>query len=119
MNVIGSRPDGWWNDPDRAVHRLVDSLAAFARRTGDEVTAVFDRRPGDLEPGPRDGIVVAFARRRSRDAADHEIVGIVEQDEDRSDVNVVTSDERLAERVRDLGARVTSSGRFRRRLDRS
>ncbi len=118
MNVIGSRPDRWWNDPDRAIHRLVDSLAAFAARTGDAVTVVFDRRPRDLEPGPRDGIVVAFARWRGRNAADHEIVRMVAEDEHPSDLNVVTSDERLAERVSDLGSRVTSSGWFRRRLDR-
>jgi predicted RNA-binding protein with PIN domain len=118
MNVIGSRPDRWWNDPDRAIHRLVDSLAAFAARTGDAVTVVFDRQPRDLEPGPRDGIVVAFARWRGRNAADHEIVRMVAEDEHPSDLNVVTSDERLAERVSDLGSRVTSSGWFRRRLDR-
>src|SRR5438132_8702510 len=79
MNVIGSRPDRWWNDPDRAMHRMVDSLAAFAARTGDEVTVVFDRKPPDLEPGPHDGIEVVFARRRGRNAADHEIVLIVSE----------------------------------------
>lgn len=119
MNVIGSRPDGWWNDPDRAVHRLVDTLLAFTGRTGDEVTIVFDRRPRDLEPGPRDGLLVAFPRRRGRDAADHEILQMVAGDEDPPSLNVVTSDQRLEERVRELGSRVTSSGRFRRLLDRS
>ena len=119
MNVIGSKPDRWWNDPDRAVHRLVDSLVAFADRTGDDVTVVFDRRPRDLEPGPREGIIVAFARRRGPNAADHEIVRLVSQDDRPSDLDVVTSDERLAKRVRELGSRVTAAGRFRRRLDRS
>jgi predicted RNA-binding protein with PIN domain len=118
MNVIGARPDGWWNDPDKAVHRLIDSLANFARRTGGDVTAVFDRQPSDLRPGPREGIVVAFPKRRGRDAADGEIVRMVADDGDPSRVNVVTSDAKLAEQVRKLGARVTSSGGFRRRLDR-
>jgi predicted RNA-binding protein with PIN domain len=118
MNVIGSRPDGWWNDPDRAVHRLVDSLLAFAGRTGDEVTVVFDRRPRDLDPGPHDGVLVAFPRRRGRDAADDEIHQMVADDEDPPSLNVVTSDQRLEERIRELGSRVTSSGRFRRLLDR-
>src|SRR2546423_8666539 len=77
MNVIGSRPDRWWNDPDRAVHRMVGELQAFAKRTGDEVTVVFDRRPPDLDPGRHEGIDVGFPRRRGRDAADHEIVRIV------------------------------------------
>jgi predicted RNA-binding protein with PIN domain len=120
MNVIGSRPDRWWNDPDRAVHRLVDSLVAFAGRTGDDVTVVFDRQPPDLEPGPRDGIVVAFARWRGRNAADHEIVQMVSEHEHPSNLNVVTSDQKLAERVRELGSWVTSSASFRKRLlDRS
>lgn len=119
MNVIGSKPDGWWNDPDRALHRLVDSLAEFARRTGADVTVVFDRQPRDLQPGSRDGIVVAFAQRRGRNAADHEIVRMVSEDEQPSSLSVVTSDGPLAERVRELGGRVAPAGRFRRTLDRS
>ena len=51
MNVIGSRPDRWWNDPDRAVRRMIDQLSGYAEATGDDVTVVFDRRPSDLEPG--------------------------------------------------------------------
>ncbi len=117
MNVIGSRPDRWWNDPDRAVHRMVSSLAVFAERTGDELTVVFDRQPRDLEPGRHGAVAVAFAQRKGRDAADHEIVRMVSEDPDTSAITVVTSDERLAERVRELGAHVTPSGAFRRRLD--
>ncbi len=26
MNLIGSRPNRWWNDPDGAVRRLIDEL---------------------------------------------------------------------------------------------
>lgn len=117
MNVIGSRPDRWWNDPDAAMHRFLGSLQEFAAATGDEVTVVFDRRPGDMKPGSHDGVEVAFASRRGRNAADHEIVQMVSMDDDSGSVEVVTSDVRLAERVRGLGARVTSSGRFLRRLD--
>jgi predicted RNA-binding protein with PIN domain len=117
MNVIGSRPDRWWNDPDRAMHRMVDSLAAFAARSSDEVTVVFDRKPPDLDPGRHDGIEVVFAKRRGRNAADHEIVRIVSEDPRPEEIRVVTSDERLAERVRELGARVVPAGSFRLRLD--
>ena len=118
MNVIGSRPDRWWNDPDAAMRRFVGTLQEFAAATGDRVTVVFDRRPPDMEPGTFDGVEVAFARRRGRNAADHEIVTMVDADEDPDSIDVVTSDAQLAERVRELGARVTSSGRFLRRLDR-
>jgi predicted RNA-binding protein with PIN domain len=92
-------------------------LGAFAERTGDEVTVVFDRQPRDLEPGRLGDVTVAFAQRKGRNAADHEIVRMVSEDADPSGITVVTSDGWLAERVRELGARVTSSGGFRRRLD--
>jgi predicted RNA-binding protein with PIN domain len=119
MNLIGSRPDRWWNDRDGAVHRLVGELDRFAAATGEDVTVVFDRRPPDLEPGRHGAVEVAFASRRGRDAADHEIVAMVAADPEPGGFLVVTSDRRLAERVRDLGALVEPSSRFRRRIDRT
>jgi len=117
MNVIGSRPNKWWNDPDRAVRRMIEELDRYARATGDDVTVVFDRRPRDVEAGRHGGVEVGFAHRRGRDAADHDIVQMVSDDDDPGSLHVVTSDRRLAERVRELGARVTSSMGFRKRLD--
>jgi predicted RNA-binding protein with PIN domain len=117
MNLIGSRPDRWWNDPDRAVRRLVAELDRYAAATGEDVMVVFDRQPPDLEAGAHGAAVVAFASRRGRDAADHEIVRMLADDPAPGSVRVVTSDRQLAERARRLGARVTSSTSFRRRLD--
>jgi predicted RNA-binding protein with PIN domain len=117
MNVIGSRPDRWWNDRDGAVRRLVAELDRFAAATGEDVTVVFDRRPPDLEPGRHGTVEVGFASWRGRDAADHEIVEMVTADPEPGALVVVTSDRRLAERVRALGARVEPSSRFRRRVD--
>jgi predicted RNA-binding protein with PIN domain len=117
MNVIGSRPDRWWNNPDRAVRRLIEELDRYASLRNDEVTVVFDRRPPDLSPGPHGEVMVAFASRRGRNAADHEIVRMVAEDPDAQSITVVTSDARLAERVRELGARVRSAGSFRRQLN--
>jgi predicted RNA-binding protein with PIN domain len=117
MNLIGSRPDRWWNDPDRAVRRLAGELDRFAAATGDEVTVVFDRRPPDLPAGAHGAARVEFASRRGRNAADDEIVAMVAGDPAGTDVRVVTSDRRLAERVRDLGAEVEPTSRFRRRVD--
>jgi predicted RNA-binding protein with PIN domain len=117
MNVIGSRPDRWWNDRDGAVRRLVAELDRFAAATGEDVTVVFDRRPPDLEPGRHGAVEVGFASWRGRNAADHEIVRMVAADPDPGGLVVVTSDRRLAERVRELGARVEPSSRFRRRVD--
>ena len=42
MNVIGSRPTGWWRDRPGAMRQLVEELEAFAARSGDDVTVVFD-----------------------------------------------------------------------------
>jgi predicted RNA-binding protein with PIN domain len=117
MNVIGSRPDRWWNDPDRAVRRLIEQLDRYARKTGDDVTVVFDRQPRDVSPGPHGAVTVAFASRRGRNAADHEIVRMAADDEAPSSLTVVTSDRDLADRVRQRGARVSSSSSFRRRVD--
>jgi len=119
MNLIGSRADRWWNDPDRAVRRLVGELDRYAAVTGEDVTVVFDRQPAGVPAGPHGAAVVAFASRRGRDAADHEIVRMLAQDPAPGSLRVVTSDRRLAERARELGAGVTPAGSFRRRLDRA
>jgi predicted RNA-binding protein with PIN domain len=117
MNLIGSRPDRWWNDPDRAVRRLIHELDRYAAATGEDVTVIFDRRPPDVQPGGHGAAVVAFASRPGRNAADDEIVRVLAADPAPSSVRVVTSDKRLAERARALGAGVRSSAGFRRRLD--
>jgi predicted RNA-binding protein with PIN domain len=78
---------------------------------------VFDRQPPDVAPGAHGAVVVAFASWRGRDAADHEIVRMLAEDQAPGSVRVVTSDRRLAERSRQHGAAVMSSMSFRRRLD--
>jgi predicted RNA-binding protein with PIN domain len=109
MNVIGSRPDGWWRDRDGAVRDLVEGLDALA--AGDEPQV---GRPVELKARRVD---VRFARRSGRNAADDDIVRLVEGDPDPASLRVVTSDAALAERVRALGAEVEGAGGFRRRLD--
>jgi uncharacterized protein YaiI (UPF0178 family) len=127
MNVIGSRPTGWWRDRPGAMRELVRELEAFAERSGETVTVVFDGRPFELES---DTVRVLFASRRGPNAADDDIVALAERDEDPGDAStceraaprehsflVVTSDGDLARRVRDAGAAVVGAGEFRRRLD--
>jgi predicted RNA-binding protein with PIN domain len=114
MNVVGSRPDGWWRDRPAAMRRLSEELAAFATENGEPITVVFDGRPFDLSAPP---IRVEFASTRGRDAADHDIAALVEGDADPASITVVTSDRSLADRVRATGAEVMPSARFRRRLD--
>jgi predicted RNA-binding protein with PIN domain len=115
MNVIGSRPTGWWRDRPGAMRALVEQLDEFAGRSGEPVTVVLDGRPFDLEGGPE--VSVRFASRRGPNAADDDIAALVESDDDPADLSVVTSDGDLARRVRDLGASVVGAGEFRRRLD--
>jgi predicted RNA-binding protein with PIN domain len=117
MNLIGSRPDRWWSDPDRAVRRLIVQLDRYATATGETVMVVFDRQPPGVPAGAHGAVVVAFASRRGRDAADHEIVRMLAEDPAPASFGVVTSDRWLVERARQLGADVRSSGWFRRRLD--
>jgi nicotinic acid mononucleotide adenylyltransferase/predicted RNA-binding protein with PIN domain len=106
-NVIGSRPDGWWRDRAGASRRLVEDLRALALRTGDRIAVVLDGRPlTELPEGVHERVLVAYARRAGRDAADDRIVEEVTRDRDPATLIVVTSDRALAERVRALGARV-------------
>jgi predicted RNA-binding protein with PIN domain len=116
MNVIGSRPTGWWRDRRGAKEQLVSDLGRYAEATGEAVTVVFDGEPFELEGGQ--GVEVAFASRRGRDAADDDIAERVAADPRAEELRVVTSDAALAERSRAGGAEVLGAGSFRRRLDR-
>jgi predicted RNA-binding protein with PIN domain len=116
-NVLGSRPDGWWRDRQRAARSLVGDLAAFAAREKAPVTVVFDGAPFDVEIPGGAPLEVAFAARRGRDAADDEIARRVAQAAQPDALRVVTSDSELARRVRAHGADVVPAGRFRRDLD--
>jgi predicted RNA-binding protein with PIN domain len=115
MNVIGSRPTGWWRDRPGAMRELVEELDSLAERSGDPVTVVLDGGPFELEGGPC--VTVQFASRRGPNAADDDIAALVESDSNPADLSVVTSDRDLARRVRDAGATVVGAGEFRRRLD--
>ena len=109
MNVIGSRPTGWWRDRPRAMRELVEELG----RLGEPVTVVFDGRPVDVDSSAN--VEVVFASRRGRNAADDDIAALAAAAEE--PLRVVTSDGELAERVRRSGAEVVGAGAFRARLD--
>ena len=118
MNVIGSRPDGWWRDRDGAVRRLLAKLQRLAAATGDEVTLVLDGRPVPIVgEGLHGGVLVVYARRAGRDAGDDRLVEFVGDVLEPGKVRVITSDRALATRVRELGATVAGAGGFLERLD--
>ena len=117
MNLIGSRPDGWWRDRAGARRRLVGSLAALVA-PGTRVTVVFDGRPtpGEVEAAAHCGVEARFAP-GGPNAADRAIVALVGALDDLHDVVVVSSDAALVRDLRALGASVEGVRSFRDRLD--
>ncbi|MCV7260885.1 NYN domain-containing protein [Mycobacterium shimoidei] len=109
MNVIGSRPDGWWQDRSAAMVALVESLDRWAAVNGERVTVVFER------PLAISSVVVevAFAPAAGATSADDEIVRLVGVDSRPEEICVVTSDKGLTMRVRGLGAVVHPAQGFR------
>ncbi len=115
MNVIGTRPDGWWRDRDAAMLRLVDLLERWAAAEGEDVIVVFERRPS---PPIRSSVIeVAHAPRPRRDAADDEIMRRVRLEPRPDVVRVVTSDRWLADRASAAGVGVHGAEMFRALLD--
>jgi uncharacterized protein YaiI (UPF0178 family) len=117
MNVIGSRPDGWWRDRDGAVRKLVARLQHLAETTGEPLTVVADGRPlRDLPEGENGGVTVLYAW-PGRNAADDRIVQLLERSDDPTEYVVVTSDRGLVARVRELRAEVRGARSLLEELD--
>lgn len=112
-NVFGSRPDGWWNDPQAAKRRLAQRVAEWCRTHPDPVILVFDAPVAhdtlELAGG---NMAIEVATRRGRDAADDHIV---DRARGLGAPCVVTSDRGLRRRVlADNGAvEIVGVSRFR------
>ena len=118
MNVLGSRPDGWWRDRPAAMERLARRLEAFAEREGATVAVVFDGREHARVSGAASLIEVRFAP-GGPDAADREIVRMIRADARPERVTAVSSDRRLRNSVKAAGATGIGSGELLRRLEQS
>jgi predicted RNA-binding protein with PIN domain len=115
MNVIGTRPNGWWKHRRRAMGELVDQLERWASAQGDNVIVVFERPPS---PPIRSSVIqIAHAPKAAANSADDEIVRLVAADAQPDEIRVVTSDNALANRIRDAGASVHPAERFRNLID--
>ena len=115
MNVIGTRPDRWWEDRHGAMVRLVDLLERWAAHGDEEVTVVFEQPPS--MPIASSVVDVTHAPRPRRDSADDEIARLVSEDPHPGTIRVVTSDRGLADRVRAAGATIEASRGFRIRIE--
>lgn len=115
MNVIGTRPDGWWKDRRGAMVGLVDKLERWASAEGNDVTVVFERPPS---PPIRSSVIaIAHAPKAFPNSADDEIVRLVRADPRPQEIRVVTSDSALIDRVQRAGAPTYSAAQFRKHID--
>ena len=115
MNVIGTRPDGWWKDRHAAMLRLVDLLERWVAVNGDDVTVVFERPPSP--PIQSTVIEIAFAPRARANSADDEIVRRLDSDAEPTGIRVVTSDRWLVDKARAAGATVWPAESFRNEIE--
>lgn len=115
MNVIGSRPDGWWRDRDRAIERLVGRLDRWAEDGEERVTVMLEREPRGSLSAER--VEIAWASVGGADAADREILARLPAWLAEDEVVVVTSDRDLRTKARAAGAEVVPSRPFRAELD--
>ncbi|HEV3095168.1 MAG TPA: NYN domain-containing protein [Solirubrobacteraceae bacterium] len=115
MNVIGTRPDGWWKDRHTAMVRLVGQLELWAAHGGEDVTVVFEQPP---KPAIRSSVIdVKHAPQPRKDSADDEIVRLLKAEAQPGLVRVVTSDRWLADRVHAEGASVEPAESFRGQIE--
>ena len=115
MNVIGSRPDGWWRDRSAAIVRLVAQVDRWAEHGEERVTVMLEREPREELRAAR--VEIAWATTAGADAADREILARLPEWLAEDEMTIVTSDRDLAMKARAAGAAVVSSRPFRAELD--
>ncbi|MGI9610110.1 MAG: NYN domain-containing protein [Acidimicrobiia bacterium] len=99
-NVMGSRPDRWWNDRPGAMARLTQEIAKWCWTHDDSVLVVFDGKSIDEVVQLSGGnLEVRFAERAARDAADDVIVA--ETTDQPPPLIIVTADKGLRGRLPD------------------
>ncbi len=104
-NVVGARPDGWWNDRAAAARRLHEQLLT-ADVEGDVVLVLEGQAKAGVGQG-RDGHVTVV---HAPQDGDSEIVRQAHRAADAGhDVTVVTADRLLAVRVAKAGSVVGPS----------
>jgi uncharacterized protein YaiI (UPF0178 family) len=115
MNVIGSRPDGWWRDRGRAIERLVGQVDRWAEHGEERVTVMLEHEPRVQLRAER--VEISWADDHGPDAADREILARLPDWLAEDEVVVVTSDRDLRAKAIAAGAEVVPSRPFRAELD--
>jgi uncharacterized glyoxalase superfamily protein PhnB len=101
-NVVGARPDGWWNDRAGAARRLHEQL--MTAEIDDDIVLVLEGAAKAGVPAGRDGHVTVVHALQDGDA---EIVRQAHRAaESGAQVRVVTADRLLAARVAKAGPAV-------------
>lgn len=106
-NVVGTRPDGWWQDRPGAAGRLRDQLAA-AGLPQEEIVLVLEGAARRGHPAGRDGRIRTVHASGSGDDAIVDVVRTYVDPADGRGVAVVTADRLLRRRVEELGATCVS-----------
>jgi uncharacterized protein YaiI (UPF0178 family) len=114
MNVIGSRPDGWWRDRGGAIERLVGQVDRWAEHREERVTVMLEHEPRGAMRAER--IEIAWASAGGPDAADREILARLPDWLAEDEVVLVTSDRDLKAKALAAGAEVVPSRPFRAEL---
>jgi predicted RNA-binding protein with PIN domain len=118
MNVIGSRPDGWWRDRPAAIRALLEQLQAYAAADGIEITVFVDGGMVEgVDEGAQQDVQVLYARRAGANAADDRMIEFIDAHADRSSLHAVTSDRALAGRLRSRGVAVHGASTLLEQLD--
>lgn len=119
MNVIGSRPTGWWRDRDAAARDLLHRLQRLTATSGEDITLVLDGRPQpELPEGEYAGVQLLYAQRAGANAADERILAFLAGQPEPGSVRVFTSDRALRREAERLGAAVDGASVLLARLDR-
>lgn len=107
VNVVGSRPDGWWRDRAAAAAKLVDrvtrSIAEGTIHAPVLVVLEGAARAGAATGSPVPGLRVAHAGRDGDSTIVDEVASLVAEG---MAATVVTADRGLRERISALGAQV-------------
>jgi predicted RNA-binding protein with PIN domain len=116
-NNVMAQTVGWHRDRSEARRRLIRDLVHFVAVQRVKLKVVFDGAPDEEFPEGRKfkGVHILYARIGSD--ADSRIMELVKKASYKRDLIVVSSDRALSSYVKHQGARVMSSGQFRRLME--